>query len=307
MLKSLAWLAVPAALCALPTAAEAAPRSLAAATARLPETVDALGTSNLKGLRATKLFAKLFPALLQEADELDEGIKQIKKVCQIDAVNAIEDATMAGETSDEGAIFLALTGVDEAKAVACVTKIAKAEMASDATSEKISSKADGTLYRIRSEKKAKEIFFAWLPGEIAVVATDEDDKALLERMLSGKGNIRKSKIASRVAKLDPNATLSVVWAKEETIEGKKVKGGEVRVTIQGGMVSGDATAELESSKDAQEIVSMIEALKSLLGKMAPGATVDAKSSGANVILRAQMPEAELIKAADQAGSKRKKR
>lgn len=306
MLKPLAWLAVPAALLFSFTA-EAAPRSLAAATARLPETVDALGTSNLKGLRATKLFAKLFPALLEDADDLAEGIKSIKKVCQIDAVNAIEDATMAGETSDEGAVFLALNGVDEAKAVGCVTKIAKAEMAPDATAEKISSKADGTLYRIHSAKKAKEVFFAWLPGEIAVVATDEDDKALLERMLSGKGNIKKSKVAARMSKLDPNAALSAVWAKEEKIEGVKVKGGDVKIVIQGGMVTGDATAELESSKEAKEVVSMIEVLKTFLGKMSPSATLDARASGSNVVLRAQVPEADLIKAADGALPKRKKR
>lgn len=307
MLKSLSWLAVPAALFFFHGQAEAAPRSLAAATARLPETVDALATTHLKAVRATKLFSTLFPALLEEADELADGLAKVKKVCQIDAVGSIEDATFAGTTGRDGAVFLAISGVDEAKAVACATKVAKAELGSDAKAEKVTWKADGTLYRLASDKSKEELFFAWLPGDVVVIADDPEDKAQLEKMVSGKGNIRKSKVASRLTKLDPNAAVSAVWGKEEKFEGKTVRGGAVTVKVAGGRVTADATAEMESSKDAQEVVSMIELAKSFLGKMAPGASVDARSSGADVVIRADVPEADLIKAADEAMPKKRKR
>ncbi len=306
MLKPLAWLAVPAALVTLSTPAEAAPRSLAAATARLPESVHTVATSHVKAIRSTKLFTKLFPALLEEADELAEGIKMIKKTCQIDPVVSIEDATFAGEGSgDDGVVFVGLTGVDEAKATSCATKVAKAELGADAKVEKVTSKADGTLYKVSSERAKKEVYFAWLPGEVVAVGTDEDDKALIERMLSGKGNLKKSKVASRLSKLDPNAALSGVTAKEETVEGKKVKGGDVKVVIQGGTVIGDATVEMESSKDAQEVVSLLEVAKAFLGKKTPGSSMEARASGSNVVVRAQVPEQALIDLAG--GAMRKKR
>ncbi|MBL9027002.1 MAG: hypothetical protein JNL21_32700 [Myxococcales bacterium] len=307
MLKSLSWLAVPAALLFFSGRAEAAPRSLAAATARLPETVDALATTHLKGVRATKLFSSLFPALLEEADELADGLAKVKKVCQIDAVSSIEDATFAGTTGRDGAIFLAITGVDEAKAVACATKVAKAEMGGDAKSEKVTWKAEGTLYRLSSDKSKDELFFAWLPGDIVVIADDPEDKAQLEKMVSGKGNIKKSKVASRLSKLDPNAAVSAVWGKAETFEGKTIKGGAVTVKVAGGQVTAEASAEMESSKDAQEVVSMIELAKSFLGKMSPRASVEARASGADVLIRADVPEADLIKAADEAMPKKRKR
>lgn len=307
MLKPLSWLAVPAALLFFSARADAAPRSLAAATARLPETVDALGTTHLKAVRATKLFGKLFPALLEEADELAEGLEKVKKACQIDPVGSIEDATFAGTTGRDGAVFLSITGVDEAKAVACAAKVAKAEMGADAKTEKVTWKADGTLYRLFSDKSKEEVFFAWLPGDVVVIADDPDDKAQLEKMVSGKGNIKKSKVASRLGKLDPNAAVSAVWAKAETFEGKTIKGGDITVKVAGGMVTADATAEMESGKDAQEVVSLIELAKTFHGKMSPRASIDAKASGSNVLIRADVPEADLIKAADEAMPKKRRR
>jgi len=304
--KRLGWVALPVTLLSFSAEAEAAPRSLAAATARLPDTVDALGTSHFKAVRSTKLFSKLFPALLQEVDELSDGLSKIKKACQIDPVAAIEDVTFAGTTGRDGAVFAGITGVDEAKAVACATKVAKAEMGGNVKAEKVTWKADGTLYRLSSDKSKDEVFFAWLPGDVVVIADDPDDKAQLEKMVSGKGALKKSKVGGRLGKLDASAALSVVWAKPETFEGKTVKGGDIVVKIESGTVSADATAEMESSKDAQEVVSMIELAKTFLGKMSPRASVDARASGANVLLRASIPEAELIKAVDEAMPKKRR-
>jgi hypothetical protein len=160
MLKQLAWVALPVALISFTQEAEAAPRSLAAATARLPDTVDVLGTSHFKAVRATKLFSKLFPMLLDEVDELKDGISKIKKACQLDPVTSIEDVTFAGTNGRDGAVFAAISGVDEAKAVACATKVAKAEMGGNVKAEKVTWKADGTLYRLSSDKSKDEVFFA---------------------------------------------------------------------------------------------------------------------------------------------------
>jgi hypothetical protein len=139
-----------------------------------------------------------------------------------------------------------------------------------------------------------------------VISEDAEDKAQLEKMVSGKGALRKSKVGSRLGKLDANAALSVVWAKPETFEGKTIKGGDIVVKIESGTVSADATAEMESSKDAQEVVSMLELARAFLGKMSPRASVDARASGSNVLVRASIPESELIKAVDEAMPKKRR-
>jgi hypothetical protein len=289
-------LAVPAAL-TLSMAAEAAPRSLASATARLPDTTAVLGSSNVKSFRSTQIFQKAFPELVKQTRELREGIDRVKKLCKIDPVTSVEDATLATDKNDEGAAFIALTGIDEAKAVDCATKLAKDEMGGNVKAEKVASKADGTIYRLSTDKSKDEAFFAWLPGEVVVFGTDVDDKALLEKTLSGKGALAKrSKLSGRLSKLDPNAVLSMIWAKEQKIEGKKIKGGDANVTIQSGNVAFAGTAEMESSQEAQEVAALVQALKSMIGKFSPGASVDARSSGAEVIVTARISESDLLKA-----------
>lgn len=295
MARRLAWLALPVAL-AVPGLAHAAPRSLASATARLPDTVEMVATSNLKGVRSTQLFSKLFPKLIKEADDLSKGIDGIKKTCKLDPVNGIEDATVALDKNDEGAFFVALAGVDEAKAVDCAGKLAKEELGGNTKVEKVTSKADGTLYRVTSDKSREEVFFAYLPGDVIVVASDEDDKALLEKLLSGKGAIKKSKLSGRLAKLDPNAALSAVWSKVRRVEGKNVRGGDVTVTVQSGVVSANGSAELDTADDAKEVASMVQMLKMVLGKSLSSAKIDATASGSNVVVKAEVPESDLLRA-----------
>ncbi len=299
----MASLAVPTLLC-LATVAEAAPRSLAAATARLPESVTVLGTSHVKAARSTKLFAKLLPMLLDEEEEVAKGLDLVKKLCKLDVVQSVEDASLALEDR-EGILLVALTGVDEQKAVDCATKLGKVKLGASAKAEKLTSKADATLYRLAADKE--EVFFAWLPGEIVAIATDEDDKALLERMLSGKGAIKKSKIAGKLARLDPTAVLSAVWSKEETFEGKTVRGGDVKIDIRGGAVTADVSAEMQSTRDAQEVVGLIDSVKSVLGKISPGASIDARASGSVVLIQARASESELLKALEQAAPKKRRR
>lgn len=276
--------------------ADAAPtKSFTAATASLPSDIEVLGTSNLKTLKATDTFKKLFPELLKSSKEANEVISKIKKNCGVDPVTAFDDVTLGIDKSDDGAVFLATNGLTEQKVVDCFVKIGKGEGAA------ITSKKTGNITELKSDKTKNSLFFAWLTGDVLVVATEPENKALLERMLNGKGAIAKGKLGTRIAKADPSAALVVLWAKQMPIDKMTLKTADLTVTTSGGNVNVATTLEMGSSKEAENVASVANSLPSVIKpKGAPKElekvlkSVSAKASGAEVKITAAATEKDLV-------------
>ncbi|NUP06358.1 MAG: hypothetical protein HOW73_09905 [Polyangiaceae bacterium] len=278
------------------SAASAATKSFTAATANLPSDIEVLGTSNLKSVRSTETFKKVFPELLKMGGKFGDGIDKVKKECGIDPVTAFDDATVGVGAKDEGAIFIAMNGVTEQKLLDCVSKIAKSS--NKAT---VSSKKTGSITEVKNDKSGDTLYFAWLTGDVLVVATDPDNKALLEKMTGGKGGLSKSKVGGRIGKLDSNAALSVVWGKQLPVDKMTVRNGELTLAASGGNLTATTTVEMGSQKEAEQVAAAANAISAFVNvpKGAPKEvdrilkTLSAKSSGAEVKISAQSTERDL--------------
>jgi hypothetical protein len=294
MTMRLAWLAVPAALL-FSNVAFAATKSRAAAEASLPADTEIVATSNFKALRSTQTFQKLFPQLLKADKDTKEGITKITKTCGFDPLTSVDDVTMGLAAKEQGAFFLSVVAsVTEKKLVECATKLAKEEK------ETLTATKTGNITELKSDK-GSSVFFSMTSDNVLVVATDPEEKALLEKMLGGKGALAKSKVGKRLSKLRDDAVLSVVFAKEETIENLTVKGGDLTLAVKAGVVDLTTTVEMASKKEAEQVVTFVKAVNVIpLPKDAPKEaerilkTVDAKSQGADATVTASAAEKDLV-------------
>jgi hypothetical protein len=294
MTMRLAWLAVPAALF-ISNVASAATKSVTAAQASLPADTEVVATSNVKSLRGTQTFQKLFPQLLKVDKDVPDGLGKIKKTCGFDAVASIEDVTMGLGPKEEGAFFVTVAAaVTEKKIVECATKLAKLEK------ETLTATKTGDITELKSDK-GTSLFFAMTSDNVLVIATDPEKKPLLERMLGGKGALVKSKVGQRLQKLRDDAVVSVVFAKEQKVEGMTVKGGDLTLAVKSGVVDLTARVEMASKKEADQVVTFVKAVNSIpMPKTAPkeaekiAKAVDAKSQGAEAIVTASASEKDLL-------------
>jgi hypothetical protein len=254
-----------------------------------------VATSNVKSLRGTQTFQKLLPQLLKVDKDVPDGLGKIKKTCGFDAVASIEDVTMGLGPKEEGAFFVTVAAaVTEKKIVECATKLAKLEK------ETLTATKTGDITELKSDK-GTSLFFAMTSDNVLVVATDPEKKPLLERMLGGKGALVKSKVGQRLQKLRDDAVVSVVFAKEQKVEGMTVKGGDLTLAVKSGVVDLTATVEMASKKEADQVVTFVKAVNSIpMPKTAPkeaekiAKAVDAKSQGAEAIVTASASEKDLL-------------
>lgn len=295
MSKLLTWLSCALVSLLLTSAAGATTKSLAAASASLPSDIEVLASSNLKSVRSTETFKTIFPELMKLGGEVGAAVDTVKKECGIDPVKAFDDATIGLDKKDKGAVFFAVSGVSEQKLLECVGKVAKAENKST-----ISSKKSGLITEVKNDKSGETVFYAWLPGDVLVVATEIDDKPLLERMIGGKGGLAKSPVAARLTKMDPQAALSAAVAKQIPVDKMTVKGANLNVVAASGNVTATTILEMGSKKEAETLASLAT-MASVVAKPkgAPKElerllkSINASSSGAEATISAQSTEKEL--------------
>jgi hypothetical protein len=294
MKKALVFLAVPA-LALWTAVASAAPnKSFTVAKDVLPADIQVIGSSNLKSIKSTQTFQKLFPQLVKSDRDVAEGLDKVKKSCGIDPVNAIEDVTVGVADKEKGLILVTLTGVTEQKLIDCASKIAKAE-----TGETVTTKKTGDIIELKSNKGGQSLYVAFLKGDVLAFASDPTDKALLERFLGGKGAITKGSLAPFMAKLAFDSALSLAWSKQMPLEKWSMKGGTLDVAINGGNVSASTAVKLGSSKEASEVAAMAQKeLAKAQGNLpkeldAVAKTLTVKASGDDVVASASATERDL--------------
>ncbi|MFO0549819.1 MAG: hypothetical protein U0271_15610 [Polyangiaceae bacterium] len=297
MMKRLVWLAAPAVFLFASAAAAAPTKSFTAASANLPGDTQLVGTSSIKTVRSTKVFQSLFPQLLKSERDLNEANDKITKLCGIDAVKAIDDVTIGVGKGDEAGIYVAMNGVSESKLVDCITKLAKDEK------EVITSSKSGNITELKSDKSKKSVFFGWLTGDVLVVTSDPNNKALLEKEMGGKGALAKSTVGARLSRLSSDAAISVVFDKELPMDGMKIKSGELTVTVSGGNATLNASFEMGSKKEAEDVAKFLNDLLNQSGMKKPPAsvqkvakTLSAKASNAEVKVTATAAESDIISA-----------
>jgi hypothetical protein len=204
-------------------------------------------------IQKTQLFATYYPMLLEKADAA-KAIDTMKDACKIDPLAAVQ-AVVVATSSDhqDGAVYIALAGVDKAKLSACLQRAAQ-DKADKAEPVKVSVKQDGNITEVFDGKGS--MFFGWVGKDVVVVSLHGQDKPSLVKWMSGKGALARSSIGKTIARTNTSATM---WgAGEETKEiepGLTVKGGYGAVKISKGNLDADVHAVMENAAAATTMAS----------------------------------------------------
>lgn len=251
-IRSRAVLAVAVALTlvGLSSAARAESKSWTAAKGVLPAGVSVIVGGNITTIRKTSMYQAIVPNLLKQNKEVDQGFKEVKSGCGIDIETSITDVVIAVDDSEKGVLIATLaSGVDEAKALACLTKMAEKEKKG-----KITSKKSGNIVEYAMEGEKDKIYLAWLAKDVIALAFDPEDKALLEKFTTGKGAALKSgDLSKAVGKTNTNAALWFAVAKKTPyMQSGTMKATYGAVDVAGGIISLDANVVVSSEAEAKK-------------------------------------------------------
>jgi hypothetical protein len=260
----------------------------------------------------------------------------MKDSCKIDPLTAVQAVVVAmSSDQQDGAIYIAVTGVDRAKLTSCIQlaaqqKADKAAADKPATDKpaaekpaadkptqdkptqdkpaKVTVKQDGNLTQITNG--ADTALFGWVGKDVIVVSLHAQDKASLVKWMGGKGALAKSTLGKSIAKINTSAA---VWgAGEETKEveqGITVKGGYGAVKFAKGSVDADVHAVMENAAQATKMATsankqLDEAKQgSQLPPMIAGMlkTVTIAAAGDEVVIKATVVEKDLMNVLSLAG------
>jgi hypothetical protein len=305
--------------------ARADSKAWTAAKAGLPADAKLVIGVDFAAIQKTELFATYYPKLLEKA-EAAQMISTMKDSCKIDPLTAVQAVVVAmSSDQQDGAIYIAVAGVDRAKLTSCI-QLAAQQKADKAAAEKpatdkpaadkpaadkpakVSVKQDGNLTQITNG--ADTALFGWVGKDVIVVSIHAQDKASLVKWMGGKGALAKSTLGKSIAKINTSAA---VWgAGEETKEveqGITVKGGYGAVKFAKGSVDADVHAMMENAAQATKMATsankqLDEAKQgSQLPPMIAGMlkTVTIAAAGDEVVIKATVVEKDLMNVLSLAG------
>jgi hypothetical protein len=238
------------------THARADSKAWSAAKAGLPADAKLVVGLDVAAIQKTELFATYYPKLLEKADAA-KLIDTLKASCKIDPLVAVQAVVVATASDrDDGAVYLALAGVDRAKFSSCLQQAAqsKTDQAAAEKAAKVSVKQDGNITQVTDGTGTA--FFGWVGKDVVVVSLHAQDRASLARWMGGKGALARSPIGKAIAKTSTSAAL---WgAGEETKEieaGITVKGGYGAVKLASGNLDADVHAMMQTVAQATAMAS----------------------------------------------------
>jgi hypothetical protein len=229
-----------------------------AAKAGLPAEAKIVIGVDFAALQKTQLFAALYAKLVEKA-EVTKVLDTMKSTCKIDPLAAVQGVVIAQSADQQdGAIYLALAGVDRTKLSSCLQT---AIQGMDDKAAKVSLKQDGNITQVITEGKDPQVF-GWVGKDVVVVSPHAKDKAAILKWMSGKGALGKTDVGKFLAKVNTSAA---VWgaaeATKELEPGITAKGGYGVVAFAKGNADADVHAVMG---DATQAASMATAAKKQL-------------------------------------------
>jgi hypothetical protein len=294
------------AIAIIASAAHADSKSFSAVKGLLPDNVVTIGGANVATLRGTSLYQTVIPALIAKKSDVKKAFDLAKSHCGIDLHAAVVDATIALSDDEHGIIVATLDkSIDQKRVVECMTKVTEKELAPKAapapvieqkgglkagtkkadpaakaptpatppppapTAPKVVTKTTGKITEYGLDNDPSRIYVAWLAADVVAIATTPDDKALLDKMLAGKG--APSALAKFMGKANMNHAIWFASTKSESLDtGGSRKGGFGTINTAKGNVDIDMTVVTTSVKDAKAFVaSTNDAVSSVRGGVPP--------------------------------------
>ncbi len=266
------------ALVGLLSTAAAEPRSWTASRAVLPDQVTVVAGASLSAMRATQLYQTIVPPLIEKEADAKRAFELARSTCSIDLYAAIDDATFAVGADDRGVVVLGLgKGMDQKRILGCLNKVvAKQAKDRQATAKqpataapKITVTMTGKIAEYTMTGETEKLYLAWLAPDVVAIATDPDDRALLERMTSGKG--ARGNLAGVLGKVNTSATVWFTTTKQTPVQATGVTTKAIYGTIDttGGQVRVDTHAIMSSAKEAKKLVDDATALLGAMKSQVP--------------------------------------
>jgi hypothetical protein len=226
-------------------------RAWTAAKAGLPADTKIVIGVDVTAIQKTQLFQTLYPKVHDKPD-VAEMLDTMKDTCKLDPLSVVRGVVIGMSTDrDDGAVYIALSGVDRAKLSSCFQRVAQARH----KDTKVAVKQDGDITEL--VKGSDSAFIAWVGKDVIAVSLHAQDKASLGKWTGGKGAFAKSELARTLGKV--NAT-AAIWAAGESAKeieaGITVKGGYGAVTVGNGNVAADVHAMMETAAQATSAASM---------------------------------------------------
>ncbi|MDX2088592.1 MAG: hypothetical protein SFX73_12125 [Kofleriaceae bacterium] len=278
-----------AAACLAPALAHANPAWNAAKT-HLPGDVSLVVGVNVPELAKSSMVKM---ALSMGASDVNKAVDQLKRACNIDAWSALQHVVIAlDEKHDNGIMFVAVKGIDVAKAGACFEAIARDDGEKDA---KVTITTDGPITELATAKH--KLYVMPIGKDVFAISTKADDKADLARWAPKNGAFAKSKTGKLAAKVNTKATGWFTSSKETELDGAKVKRAHGALVLKAGNLDADLRAGFGSVAEAKAAADKLNAelaakpdAKAFLDKLSITSAKD------EMVVKAKLPESELMQA-----------
>jgi hypothetical protein len=282
---------------ALATRADAEPaRAWAAAKSKLPASAAMVMGTNVDAIMGSSLSS--FASALITTLGVGPTLESIKTTCGIDPAKAIDGLVMVeGATSDEGAFYLSLDGVDEAAVTACANKLAKKTTA-EAPAPAVAK--SGAIHEIVFGDK--KLYATWIDKDVIAIAVKPGDKAMLSTFTSGKGVTAKSALGKLVAKTNTASTIWIASAKSRSVSGTKLKHVNGGLDLANKTLAMTMTMTFTSATDAKNVAKL--ANDQIIALLASGQLdaivmemlnkVSITTSGADLAITGSLPENQLM-------------
>jgi hypothetical protein len=261
-----------------------------------PKVIGVVGV-DASAIRSSELYKQLVPALLGKHADVKDELVQIKTTCGLDVTGAVDSAVVAVTEDGKGTIVVALKGVNEKAAEACLGKLAKAQDKT-MTIDKV-----GDLVRYHMGDGDKDLYFRWLSSDTFAIAIEPDDQEASKAAIAG-GLPGNKELAPLLAAVKTTAPLWFAFAKQQDIAqfNAKMIGMYGTTNLKAGNVALDFHIRMDSEKGASDFASGVSAMLPMLSGQVPPAlgslvkSIAIKAAGTEVVATAQAPEADVATA-----------
>jgi hypothetical protein len=220
-------------------------RVWAAAKAALPADAKLVIGVDIAAVQKTQVFQAVYPKL-HDSPDANQILGMMKDDCKLDPLAVVRGVVVAmSADQEEGAIYLAVSGIDRAKLSSCFQRVAQARH-KDA---KIAVKQNGDITELTRDSETA--YIGWIGKDVIVVSKHGEDRASLVKWMGGKGAFAKSDVAKTLAKVNTGAPIWGAGAIPNELQpGMKLKLGYGAVTTAKGSLAVDFHAVMESADQA---------------------------------------------------------
>jgi hypothetical protein len=241
-----------------------ATRAWAAARVGLPADTRVVIGVDVATVQKTQLFATYYPKLREQPD-IARLLDAIKDGCKLDPLAVIQGIVFAASSErDDGAMYLAVSGIDRTRLSSCLQTTAQAAAppaeAGDKPGDKSGDKSADKQAKV-TIKQASNItevsrggetgYFGWVGKDVVVVTLHASDKPSLVKWMGGKGALARSDVGKALARVNTAAAMWGASAEVRELQpGMTAKGAYGAVTYARGQLSADVHLVMEDAGQA---------------------------------------------------------